>query len=72
MKRTCCFTDCKTRCAIIFGDCKFCNNSFCGGHRLPEQHVCENYNECKSSAFEKNKKIVVNGKCENSKVILIE
>ena len=35
-------------------DCKFCKNSFCGNHRLPEMHKCPNLDDCKKKAFDDN------------------
>ncbi|SCV67675.1 BQ2448_5286 [Microbotryum intermedium] len=39
----------------IVGDCSFCSTSFCGRHRLPEDHKCANLQSCKQEAFDKNK-----------------
>ncbi|KAL8286407.1 hypothetical protein RQP46_004424 [Phenoliferia psychrophenolica] len=39
----------------IVGDCTFCETSFCGRHRLPEDHACPNLSNCRAEAFERNK-----------------
>src|SRR6184192_3788719 len=35
-KGKCAFGDCNQKPVLIVGDCKFCTQKFCGGHRLPE------------------------------------
>ncbi|KAM0754995.1 hypothetical protein T439DRAFT_322057 [Meredithblackwellia eburnea MCA 4105] len=39
----------------IVGDCSFCQASFCGRHRLPEDHACPNLSSCRQEAFDRNK-----------------
>lgn len=37
----CIFTECNKKANICF-QCSYCNNTYCGIHRLPEQHECIN------------------------------
>ncbi|KAM0788412.1 hypothetical protein ACM66B_001549 [Microbotryomycetes sp. NB124-2] len=39
----------------IVGDCSFCSTSFCGRHRLPEDHACPNLQNCKQEALDRLK-----------------
>jgi predicted nucleic acid binding AN1-type Zn finger protein len=52
---SCNFADCKKKQALLVGDCKYCDKHFCGTHRLPESHKCEELEKCKKIQFEKNK-----------------
>jgi predicted nucleic acid binding AN1-type Zn finger protein len=31
---------------MIAGHCQYCVQDFCAKHRVPEDHVCENYQKC--------------------------
>ncbi|ORY88896.1 hypothetical protein BCR35DRAFT_301262 [Leucosporidium creatinivorum] len=58
-KRCNCFITTTDRCSQaslrIVGDCSYCTKSFCGTHRLPEDHKCPNLQSCKQEAFDKLK-----------------
>lgn len=64
----CNFTDCKRRCALIIGDCKYCEKHYCSVHRLPEDHKCEKLEECKKNSFEKNKNKLMKEKIDDVKI----
>ena len=36
----CKFSDCNLKTLKLIGECKYCKNSFCSNHRLPETHSC--------------------------------
>lgn len=59
---------CSTKCAIIIGYCSYCKNNFCGQHRLPEDHMCENMEDCKKKKFNLNAKKVMSEKCVSKKL----
>lgn len=65
---SCNFTECKRKCALIIGNCKFCEKHYCLVHRLPEDHKCEKLDECKKKSFEKNKNKLMNEKIEEIKI----
>ncbi|KAI5474179.1 hypothetical protein MNV49_003991 [Pseudohyphozyma bogoriensis] len=46
---------CSSAAVRIVGDCSFCSKSFCGRHRLPEDHTCANLASCRQEAFDRNK-----------------
>jgi len=58
-KRCACFIAVTERCSSaairIVGDCPHCSASFCGRHRLPEDHACTGLQSCRDAAFLKNK-----------------
>ncbi|KAF8503516.1 hypothetical protein F5888DRAFT_1606947 [Russula emetica] len=39
----------------IIGNCPHCRSDFCGTHRLPEHHACNNLEDCRQQAFNRNK-----------------
>ncbi|KAI0780760.1 hypothetical protein BD413DRAFT_608009 [Trametes elegans] len=39
----------------LVGQCPHCRLEFCGTHRMPEHHECQNLESCRQQAFEKNK-----------------
>jgi predicted nucleic acid binding AN1-type Zn finger protein len=41
---------CTDKVVKIIGDCRYCEQKFCGRHRLPEAHVCPNMKSCKEEA----------------------
>lgn len=47
--------DCNKAAQRIVGDCGFCGKSFCGNHRLPEQHGCVKLQACRDAAHAANK-----------------
>jgi len=67
-KSKCAFGDCNQKPVLIIGDCKFCNQKFCGGHRLAESHACQNMQACREEHFNRNKEKVLREKCVASKV----
>ncbi|KII88606.1 hypothetical protein PLICRDRAFT_176176 [Plicaturopsis crispa FD-325 SS-3] len=46
---------CSSAVLRIVGQCPHCQAQFCGSHRLPEHHRCQNLESCRQQAFEKNK-----------------
>ncbi|EIN07476.1 nuclear protein [Punctularia strigosozonata HHB-11173 SS5] len=48
-------TPCNSAVLRIVGQCPHCRMEFCGTHRLPEHHACNNLESCRQQAFEKNK-----------------
>ena len=63
----CKFIGCK-KSVVIIGSCKFCNKTFCGEHRLVEDHECKCINRCRDEAIEKNALLVISGKCVANKI----
>ncbi|KAI0050918.1 hypothetical protein FA95DRAFT_1603188 [Auriscalpium vulgare] len=39
----------------IVGQCAHCRMQFCSTHRLPEHHACNNLEDCRQQAFNRNK-----------------
>ncbi|KAJ7063193.1 hypothetical protein C8F01DRAFT_1131895 [Mycena amicta] len=39
----------------IVGECAMCRGKFCGDHRMPEHHSCNNLEDCRQQAFNRNK-----------------
>jgi len=66
--RRCAAAECKKKAVMLVGDCRFCRKSFCAKHRLPEDHVCGEMEECKKQQFEKNKEKLLKEKCVAEKV----
>ena len=64
----CKIDDCTQKAALIVGDCKFCKASYCGKHRLPEAHACENLKSCKEAAVQRNTEKVLSERCVAAKV----
>jgi hypothetical protein len=57
-KIRCTHKDCKEAAQRIIGDCGFCNGTFCGKHRLLEDHKCtglEDVSSCSGDGEEENK-----------------
>ena len=54
-KIRCHFKDCKEKAQPIVGECGFCNERYCGKHRLLESHECSGLEDCKDEARERNK-----------------
>jgi ubiquitin C len=67
-KNKCAFGECNQKPVLLVGDCKYCNNKFCGSHRLPETHVCTGMESCRQAHFVKNKQKLEGEKCVASKV----
>ncbi|KAJ7285956.1 nuclear protein, partial [Mycena rebaudengoi] len=38
----------------IVGQCALCRAQFCGAHRMPEHHSCNDLEDCRKAAFDKN------------------
>jgi hypothetical protein len=51
-KIRCSHKDCKEAAQRIIGDCGFCNGSFCGKHRLLEDHKCTGLEDVSSPLLE--------------------
>ena len=49
----CFYEKCYQKVVLVVGTCRYCENSYCLKHRLPEEHKCKNINECKEKAKEK-------------------
>ena len=64
----CKFAGCKAKTAMIIGDCRFCEASYCGKHRLPEDHACKEISSCRDAAREKNEKLLHDQKCVAAKI----
>jgi predicted nucleic acid binding AN1-type Zn finger protein len=45
---------CTDRVVKIIGDCRYCEQKFCGKHRLPEAHMCQNLKTCREQASMRN------------------
>lgn len=61
-------SECKDKAVKIIGDCRYCQQKFCGKHRLPEAHSCQNLNNCRLESAAKNTAKLMGEKCETSKV----
>ncbi|KAF7978148.1 hypothetical protein HWV62_17478 [Athelia sp. TMB] len=48
-------TQCNSAVVRIVGQCPHCRAEFCGVHRLPEHHACNNLEDCRQQAFDRNK-----------------
>ncbi|KAJ7452530.1 hypothetical protein B0H11DRAFT_2010522 [Mycena galericulata] len=46
---------CNSAALRIVGQCALCRAQFCGDHRMPEHHSCNNLEDCRQQAFELNK-----------------
>ena len=64
-----CFIDqCLDRVAKIVGNCRYCSHAYCGKHRLPESHACEQLSNCRQESYVKNQDKLLNGKCVADKL----
>lgn len=68
MPKNCKFENCKFKILSIGISCPKCNKSFCGLHRLPEDHQCPFLQEIKDEAFQKNNEKLINNKCVAAKI----
>jgi predicted nucleic acid binding AN1-type Zn finger protein len=59
---------CKDRPVKIIGDCRYCNEKYCGKHRLPEAHLCANMSTCREESASKLASKVLGEKCIGTKV----
>lgn len=69
--RRCFLENCQRKVALIIGNCKNCQNKYCLLHRLPETHCCPNLVDKKREDFERIEKKLMDGKCEQDKIIRI-
>jgi len=53
-KIRCTHKDCKEAAQRIVGECGFCNGTFCGKHRLLEDHKCTGLEDCKKESHDRN------------------
>ena len=67
-KNRCAFPDCKKKCALLIGNCRYCESKFCESHRLPEVHQCSNIQECRDRHFIRNQDKLLSEKCVAAKV----
>lgn len=63
----CNFKTCK-KASVLIGDCKYCQGNFCNMHRIVEQHLCKNIQQCKVKALEKHTEKIMSGKCVGIKI----
>lgn len=63
----CHITDCNNKAILIVGSCNYCKHNYCGTHRLPEEHLCENMEELRKNKFNLNAKKVMSEKCVATK-----
>jgi predicted nucleic acid binding AN1-type Zn finger protein len=59
---------CSDRAVKIIGDCRYCNQKFCGKHRLPEAHGCSNMDSCREIAAGRNAEKLMGERCVSEKV----
>ncbi|KAG9016362.1 hypothetical protein FRB90_003112 [Tulasnella sp. 427] len=64
-------TTCNSAAIRIVGDCPHCEAHFCGQHRLPEQHACQNLESCKAAAFERNREKLEGERTVSSKLVSV-
>ncbi|KAI8891939.1 polyubiquitin [Globomyces pollinis-pini] len=67
-KTRCNHAGCNDKIVKIVGQCRYCNMGYCGKHRLPESHSCENMVEVREGAHQKLAGKLLNEKCVASKV----
>jgi predicted nucleic acid binding AN1-type Zn finger protein len=53
---------------VIYNSFRYCSMGYCGKHRLPESHDCENILELKQESHDKLAGKLLNEKCVASKV----
>ncbi|KAI9144593.1 polyubiquitin [Paraphysoderma sedebokerense] len=64
----CAVDGCKDKVVKIIGDCRYCTKRYCGKHRLPESHACEQLDSCRQAAADKLTGKLLNEKCVAQKV----
>ena len=67
-KGRCSQNGCADRAIKIVGECRYCAQHYCGKHRLPESHACENLQGCRQQSYEKNSSKLMGEKCVADKV----
>lgn len=68
IKNRCAYNNCTSKVVKIIGDCRYCNSKYCGRHRLPESHSCDNITSCRQDAYDKNTSKLLRERCVASKV----
>ena len=71
MVKRCDFKKCKRPCGLLSIKCEYCENLFCSGHRLTEDHKCKNILDQKKEKREINSKKLEAEKCIPKKIIQI-
>ena len=66
MTNRCPYSGCKKKRGII--SCNFCQKTFCGVHRIVEDHQCVNFDKCIRESFDRNSDKLMNNKCVRDKV----
>jgi len=66
--KQCSFDTCSKKPLVGLGDCKYCSGKYCGAHRLPEDHLCSNLQDCKNASFDKNKQKLMKEKCTSVRI----
>lgn len=59
---------CSSAALRMIGDCPRCSKSFCGAHRLPEDHACPALDGFRKAAFDENRKRLVKEATTGSKI----
>ncbi|KAI0314272.1 hypothetical protein OF83DRAFT_1137626 [Amylostereum chailletii] len=71
-KKRCQFTgeqQCNQAALRIVGQCSHCNAQFCSTHRLPEHHACNNMEDCRQEAFNRNKAKLESERTVSAKIV---
>jgi predicted nucleic acid binding AN1-type Zn finger protein len=64
----CRFGDCRAKRVLIAGDCRYCSQTFCMAHRVPEDHVCTGLEDCKQAARQRNASKLLSERTEQLKL----
>ncbi|KAI9488723.1 hypothetical protein BDB00DRAFT_963364 [Zychaea mexicana] len=64
----CAYGDCTDKAVKIIGECRYCESKYCGRHRLPEAHACDNITSCRQDAYDKNTSKLLRERCVANKV----
>lgn len=67
-KKYCELKNCRLKQCKIMQCCRFCSFKFCAKHKMPEEHFCNNFKECKQEANDKNAMKLEKGKVERNKI----
>ena len=59
----CKFPNCKNKILSVSLSCNGCKKMYCGKHRLPEDHLCENLSNLRETKKLENEKKLLNEKC---------
>lgn len=66
--KKCSLPECADRAVKIIGHCRYCEEQFCGKHRLPETHACRNLKSCREASHQQNESKLMDGKCVADKL----